>query len=547
MPVTLRQRLRNLSIRRKLTIIILVTSGIAVVVASAGFVAWDYALFREQMVRDLETTAEGIGLLAYPALEAERNARGAEPQDRDTFTLIVGSLQAYPDIEESAIFGNDGQVLGGHHRNILQEPRTPPFSVQNGHAFTRDGLVLYRRVTSPGGRYLGTIYLRASTRQLAARVERYAGILAVVTLLSMLISLLIASRLQKVISRPILHLAEVETKVSRDEDFSLRAMKEGEDELGVLIDGFNDMLGRIQSRDAELRVAKEAAEQASRTKSSFLANISHELRTPLNAIIGYSEMLEEEAQERGLAELAPDLSKIHGAGKHLLALINDVLDLSKIEAGRMELVLEDFDVCGLVRDVEATIRPLVAKHENELEVSCSEIGVMHGDLMRVRQVLFNVLSNAAKFTRARPRLARGAAAAARGSGLDRVHRLGHRHRSDARADTAAVPVLLPGGRLHLASLRRHRPRARHQPPPGRDDGRGHPARERAGAGLGLHGPASACGRAGAAGGGAGRGLGRNRARAVCRRGPARRPRAQARLSSASILASSWAKSTGFVS
>jgi len=127
----------------------------------------------------------------------------------------------------------------------------------------------------------------------------------VVTLLSMLVSLPIASRLQRVISRPILHLAEVEMRVSREQDFSLRAVKEGEDELGVLIDGFNDMLERVQSRDAELRVAKEMAEQASRTKSSFLANVSHELRTPLNAIIGYSEMLEEEAQELGLKELAP--------------------------------------------------------------------------------------------------------------------------------------------------------------------------------------------------------------------------------------------------
>ena len=182
MIARLRRWLHNLSIRRKLTVIILVTSGVAVVVASAGFVAWDYALFRQQMVRDLETTAEGIGLLAYPALAAERSQHGAQPVDRDAFTLIVGSLQAYPEIEESAIFGEDGQILGGHHRNILQEPHTPTFSVHNGHAFTDEGLVLYRRVTSPEGRYLGTIYLRSSTQQLTGRVERYAGILVVVTL-----------------------------------------------------------------------------------------------------------------------------------------------------------------------------------------------------------------------------------------------------------------------------------------------------------------------------------------------------------------------------
>jgi signal transduction histidine kinase/CheY-like chemotaxis protein len=220
-----------------------------------------------------------------------------------------------------------------------------------------------------------------------------------VTLLSLLASLLLASRLREVISRPILHLAEIETRVSREKDYSVRARKEADDELGVLIDGFNDMLGQIQSRDAALTVAKEVAEQANRTKSTFLANMSHELRTPLNAIIGYGEMLEEEARDRGLGDLAPDLRKIHAAGRHLLALINDVLDLSKIEAGKTELFLEDFDVRALVQDVESTIRPLVEKNENVLEVSCPpDIGTIHADLTRVRQILFNLLSNAAKFT-----------------------------------------------------------------------------------------------------------------------------------------------------
>jgi PAS domain S-box-containing protein len=149
----------------------------------------------------------------------------------------------------------------------------------------------------------------------------------------------------------------------------------------------------------ELDKAREAAEIANRAKSQFLANMSHELRTPLNAIILYTELLRDEATDQGLEEFLPDLKKIHGAAKHLLALINDVLDLSRIESGKLELLLETFDVPAMIRDVVTTIQPLAQKNANRLEVHCpDDVGSMHADLTKVRQSLFNLLSNACKFT-----------------------------------------------------------------------------------------------------------------------------------------------------
>ena len=145
--------------------------------------------------------------------------------------------------------------------------------------------------------------------------------------------------------------------------------------------------------------AKESAEAANRSKSAFLANMSHELRTPLNAIMGYSEMLEEDARDSGSEAIVPDLQKIRAAGKHLLGLINDVLDLSKIEAGKMRLYLETFEVHPIVQEVAETARPLVLARGNRLEIQCArDIGQLREDVTKVRQVLLNLLSNAAKFT-----------------------------------------------------------------------------------------------------------------------------------------------------
>ncbi len=228
-------------------------------------------------------------------------------------------------------------------------------------------------------------------------------------------------------ARPLSGLAEATRQVSQGNlDQRVRAVSSffWRDEITDLSEDFNVMTERLRglytnleqqvherTKDLvrernrldealrELAITRDQALEASRSKSVFLANMSHELRTPLNAIIGYSEMLHEEATDLGYDDLAPDLQKILAAGKHLLSLINDILDLSKIEAGKMALYLEEFEVATMLRDTVTTIQPLVDQKANILEVrSAPTLGVMRADLTKVRQSLFNLLSNACKFT-----------------------------------------------------------------------------------------------------------------------------------------------------
>jgi signal transduction histidine kinase/ActR/RegA family two-component response regulator len=410
--------LQNLSIKRKLTLITMLTSSIALILSSASFLIYDLVSFRHLLSQDLMTQAEIIGY----------NSAGAMAfKDEPAATATLSALTAKEDIVTAVLYKPDGKIFAHYFRGSTTVPAFLPSHLEGkGYRFEGGYLEVFHDVTLNGER-LGTLFLQSDMRQWNQRAKRYASILIIFVLVSGLFAYLVSSRLQGLISKPILHLEDTMRMVSANKNYAVRASKTYGDEIGRLIDGFNTMLSEIQQRDTvlqstngelktrtheleeevfqrkqaqeELLKAKHAAEEANRAKSTFLANMSHELRTPLNAIIGYSEMLEEEARDTSKIENVQDLRKIQSAGKHLLSLINDVLDLSKIEAGKMGLHLETFDVTQITEEMVTTLQPAATKNANTIHVNLADnVNTMRADITKVRQILFNLLSNACKFT-----------------------------------------------------------------------------------------------------------------------------------------------------
>ncbi len=380
------------SIQRKLTLIIMATSCVALLMACTAFVLYERVSFRRDLVSQMSTLAEITGRNCTANLYFDR------PADVEDAQKTLANLRSENQILTACIY-KGSQVWAKSPPDLKNDSFPSLPAATDNYWFGKNSLKLFRPILDPDKEQIGTLFIESSLGQVQYRIRRSVVIACAVLVISMVVALLLSSRLQRVISAPVRELSDTARIVSEKKDYGLRAQKRSSDEVGVLIDSFNEMLAQIQKRDTELQRARVAAEHANQAKSNFLSFMSHELRTPLTSIIGFSEMLVAELQAEGRTEWVDDLRRVHESGKYLLELINDILDISKIEAGKMEVHLETFDLAALVRDLREVMRPLVERKNNQLEIECPEtIGTMQADRIKVRQCLLNLLSNASKFT-----------------------------------------------------------------------------------------------------------------------------------------------------
>ena len=266
-----------------------------------------------------------------------------------------------------------------------------------GNVKTETAVLAYQRILVSGIGYWVLIAKRPITK-ISPSIESFMTTFIIVIILTILISLVFAIFISRFITKPIEILTNITEQVGAG-NRQIRIKEQSQDEIGILERCFNNMLDSINIYEDDLYKTKQEAQAANLAKSRFLSNMSHELRTPLNAIIGYGEMLQEEIEALGEIELSRDIEKIHLAGKHLLANINDILDISKIEAGKMELYAETFYLSNMVDDIVNTIQPLLDKNGDNLEIYYGDsLGEMHTDLTKIRQILLKLLSNASKFS-----------------------------------------------------------------------------------------------------------------------------------------------------
>jgi signal transduction histidine kinase/DNA-binding response OmpR family regulator len=415
--VTLMLNIRNYSISKKLTWMNMLVSAVALLLACSGFCAYDLYSFRSALVGNVSTQAQIIGDNTVSAL-LFNDAHSAEN--------TLSALAANQHVIYAQIYTPDGLPFAAYWRNHPGETRAVP-AIPAGQTqtywFKEGHLGLVRSIIFQG-KTTGIVYIRSDLGATNDRLKSYAVIIVVVFLASLVVALLISRLSQRVISEPVMQLARTVRIVSHEKNYSIRAATSpNRDEVSTLIESVNEMLEQIQQRDSalqrahaeleqrvrerttqlavankELDLRNREVERATHMKSKFLASMSHELRTPLNAIVGFSDLLADGGPGPLNVKQKRFIDHIKQGSTHLLQLINDILDLSKIEAGQLELHSEEFLVKDALPEVLSTISPLAMTKNITVEQKVESKSLVKADRVRFKQILFNLLSNAVKFT-----------------------------------------------------------------------------------------------------------------------------------------------------